>query len=88
MTDPMTRAQAALYRAYEHEKTTNPWLQLLTVYLKEVAQEIEQAVLVERDRCTALVRRHIPISPMEDIEKHELLGNIANEITLGVEPDD
>jgi len=89
MTDPVTRARAAMMRVWEREKN-NPLMRFMETYIQEVSREIEQAVLVERQRCLRLIASYKEITALavgtQEIRKY--VDKIAADIEQGIEPDD
>lgn len=94
MTDPVTRARAAVIRMLEAEKertekerSVSP-LSFVNICTKEIQQEIEQAVLVERKRCAGLVRSYNPYRVLMSLEETKrMIEDMALDIEEGVDCD-
>lgn len=89
MTDPVTRAKAAMIRVVNAwEQDHHSPLGIIGLCEKELVQEIEQAVMVERKRCAEIVRSYWSASVLMSLnEQQRMINDMAEDIEGGVEND-
>lgn len=88
MTDPVTRAKAAIMRVLYSEAYQQSPSNFVQLFTEEVSQEIDQSVLVERNRCAAIVRSYWSADALMSLnEQQRIMEDMAQDIEQGVEHD-